>query len=129
MLDRNHYSYIVPGYSGHIPANILECPEEKLPSKQTAHIPGYQGYVKAINSENLFGNTFGKITDDVALSNYHTGADVDPMERYTSMNRMTSCDLAQVKTKKIATIVGVEPVDEVFNSPIPKEVLESFLTG
>ena len=30
MLDRNHYSYIVPGYSGHIPAHILEQPEEKL---------------------------------------------------------------------------------------------------
>jgi hypothetical protein len=31
MLDRNHYSYIVPGYSGHIPANILEEAEEKMP--------------------------------------------------------------------------------------------------
>jgi hypothetical protein len=41
MLDRNHYSYIVPGYSGHIPEKILEEPEERMPSKKTAHIPGY----------------------------------------------------------------------------------------
>ena len=41
MLDRNHYSYIVPGYSGHIPANVLETPEEKCQMKKTAHIPGY----------------------------------------------------------------------------------------
>ena len=93
MLDRNHYSYIVPGYSGHIPANVLETPEEKCQVKKTAHIPGYQGYVKSIKSENMFGKTFGKITDKIALDDQHTGPDVEPIMRYTSMNRLAFCDL------------------------------------
>ena len=66
MLDRDHYSYIVPGYSGMIPAHILEEDEKKVPSKKTAHIPGYCGYVKSIKSENMFGKTYGNITDKIA---------------------------------------------------------------
>ena len=79
MLDRNHYSYIVPGYSGHIPAHILEQPEEKLGCQRTAHIPGYKGYVKSIKSENMFGKTYGKITDMIANDKYHIGPDVQPI--------------------------------------------------
>jgi len=42
---------------------------------------------------------------------------------------MTNTDLSTVKVKRVAEVVGVCPVEEVFNAPIPKEVLESFLTG
>jgi hypothetical protein len=96
MLDRNHYSYIVPGYSGHIPAHVLEQQEEKMPQSKTAHIPGYKGYVKSIKSENLFGNTYGKITDMIAQDTYHVGPDVKPMERYTSLNRQAYCNLNEI---------------------------------
>jgi hypothetical protein len=76
MLDRNHYSYIVPGYSGKIPAHILEVEEQRVPSKKTAHIPGYLGYVKSIKSENCFGKTYGRITEMISKDNVHVGPDV-----------------------------------------------------
>ena len=79
MLDRNHYSYIVPGYSGHIPQNILEKQEEIAHVKPKAHIPGYQGYVPSIKSENMFGKTYGKITDLIANNDFVKGADVNPV--------------------------------------------------
>ena len=67
-----------------------------MPMQKTAHIPGYKGYVKSIKSENLFGNTYGKITDMIAQDTYHTGPDVQPMERYTSLNRQAYCNLNEI---------------------------------
>ena len=126
MLDRNHYSYIVPGYSGHIPAHILEQNEEKIPCSKTAQIPGYQGYVKSIKSENMFGKTYGKITDTIAQDAYHIGPDVKPIERYTSLNREAFCDLTKVHQKKIADVVGVSPAPEIYQAPIPKKIMYEF---
>ena len=126
MLDRNHYSYIVPGYSGHIPSHIKEQQEEKVLPKKTAQIPGYQGYVKSIKSENMFGKTYGKITDTIAQDAYHIGPDVKPIERYTSLNREAFCDLTKVHQKKIADVVGVKPAPEVYQAPIPKKIMYEF---
>ena len=126
MLDRNHYSYIVPGYSGHIPAHILEQAEEKLPQVKTAQIPGYQGYVKSIKSENMFGKTYGKITDTIAKDSYHIGPDVQPIERYTSLNREAFCDLTKVKEKNVSEVVGVCPAPEIYQAPIPKKIIYDF---
>jgi len=47
-------------------AKKVEEDEKKVPSKKTAHIPGYCGYVKSIKSENMFGKTYGNITDKIA---------------------------------------------------------------
>ena len=126
MLDRNHYSYIVPGYSGHIPSHIKEQQEEKVACKKTAQIPGYQGYVKSIKSENMFGKTYGTITDTIAKDSYHIGPDVQPVERYTSLNREAFCDLNKVETKPIAQVVGVSPTPENFQAPIPKGIQQDF---
>jgi hypothetical protein len=48
------------------------------------------------------------------------------MERYTSLNREAFSDLSKIKDKKIAEVVGVNPPPEVYNAPIPKDVMESF---
>ena len=60
------------------------------------HIPGYKGYVKSIKSENMFGKTYGKITDLIAKEQYHIGPDVQPIERYTSLNREAYCNLNEI---------------------------------
>ncbi len=109
MLDRDVYSYIVPHYSGHIPAHILEQDEDIQKKKPTAHIPGYKGYVPSIKSENLIGETYGKITERIAKGNYHQGQDYNPMIRYTSANREAYINLRNVVDKKVADVVGVNP--------------------
>ena len=48
------------------------------------------------------------------------------MERYTSLNREAFSDLSKIHDKKIAQVVGVNPEPEVYNAPIPKDVMESF---
>ena len=68
----------------------------------------------------MFGKTYGKITDMIALEDYHIGPDVEPMERYTSLNREAYCDLNEIKDKKIAEVVGVCPKPEDYQAPIPK---------
>ena len=46
----------------------------------------------------------------ISQDGYHIGPDVQPMERYTSLNREAFCDLNKIKDKKIAEVVGVEPL-------------------
>jgi len=126
MLDRDHYSYIVPGYSGHIPGNLLEREEYLEKPAPKAHIPGYKGYVASIKSENLIGKTYGKITGMVAAKEFHKGADVKPIERYTSLNREAYVNLRTVNDRKIAEVVGVKPPPPVYERPIPKTVINTF---
>ena len=47
-------------------------------------ISGYAGYVKGIKPENLYANTFGKITLNVAQEGYVKGQDIDPKYKYVS---------------------------------------------
>jgi len=78
----------MPGYTGHLPANRQVIHEEDLiPKARTAHIPGYCGYIPAVKSENLFGKTYGVITDKSATGNFAKGIDAPLNEKYCSMNR------------------------------------------
>ena len=60
----------MPGYTGYKPAHIKEEEERIKIESQAANqivdagprIPGYQGYVPNIKSENVFGTTYGKTT-------------------------------------------------------------------
>ena len=49
----------IPGYTGHRP-EVQEFESYNQRGDGRGHIPGYQGYVPAVKSENLFGSTFGK---------------------------------------------------------------------
>ena len=64
MLEGTRLDYLVPGYTGHIPKK--EQFDPVLNEKKEAHIPGYAGKVKSIKSENMYGQSFGKITDTIA---------------------------------------------------------------
>ncbi len=64
MLEGTRLKYIIPGYTGHIPKK--EEFDTNPAQKKEAHIPGYDGKVKSIKSENMYGQTFGKITGTVA---------------------------------------------------------------
>ena len=62
--------YKMPGYTGYKPAHITEEEErakvETMAANQKAdtgpRVPGYQGYVPSIKSENVFGSTYGHTT-------------------------------------------------------------------
>ena len=48
-------------------------------------VPGYQGYVPSIKSENVFGGTFGKTTTQQKEGKIKAGFDCDNSERYRSV--------------------------------------------
>ena len=65
---------MIPGYTGHTSSAIIEQRESaavaELSMRQAEEnkrhqyrVPGYQGYVPQIKSENVFGGTFGKTTN------------------------------------------------------------------
>ena len=63
----------LPGYTGHTSAQVYEAREasnieemtmrQKMDNERMRNkVPGYQGYVPQVKSENVFGTTFGKST-------------------------------------------------------------------
>ena len=56
-------------------------------SDQGPRVPGYQGYVPNIKSENVFGGTYGKTTHGQRLGAYvASGFDTNDKDRYTSVS-------------------------------------------
>ena len=56
-------------------------------SDQGPRVPGYQGYVPNIKSENVFGGTYGKTTHGQRLGAYvASGFDTNDRDRYTSVS-------------------------------------------
>jgi len=77
------YPYVIPGYTGHIPSQEEQEGGEYKPSP-TSQIPGYVGYIKHLKPENMFGKTYGKITDLANTEQTQIGNVIDDNFRYTS---------------------------------------------
>lgn len=81
MLERQGH---LPGYTGHIPKNPALEEVGQVPVKHS-HIPNYQGFIPGVKAENLFGKTYGKITEISSLGTHNKGRDVPPEEKYKSI--------------------------------------------
>lgn len=81
MLERQGH---LPGYTGHIPKNPALEEVGPVPVKHS-HIPNYQGFIPGAKAENLFGKTYGKITEISSLGTHNKGRDVPPEEKYKSI--------------------------------------------
>ena len=62
---------------------LLDQAEED--ARHTNRVPGYQGYVPSIKSENVFGDTFGGATRKQKEGKIKAGFDCDNGERYQSV--------------------------------------------
>ena len=81
MLERQGH---LPGYTGHIPKNPALEEVGQIPVKYS-HIPNYQGFIPSVKAENLFGKTYGKITEMSALGSHNIGRDMPPDDKYKSI--------------------------------------------
>ena len=108
MQKNPKLSYIVPGYTGHIP-KAGQRPVDIEPEDPHGQIPGYCGYIKSIKPENIFANTYGNITYMINCEHYHQGQDVGPEQRYNSLTTSTYVDQSTITPKTAATLVGVTP--------------------
>ena len=57
-----------------------------------SHIPGYQGYVPSVKSENLFAESFAKTSNKSIEQNVHKGFDINGKEKYNTVTRQTFQD-------------------------------------
>lgn len=81
MLERQGH---LPGYTGHIPKNPALEEVGQAPVKYS-HIPNYQGFIPSVKAENLFGKTYGKITEMSALGTHNIGRDMPADDKYKSI--------------------------------------------
>ncbi len=48
---------------------------------------GYGGYIKGVKSENLYGETYGTVTNKVYTDNIQRGNEIDPSFRFESSTK------------------------------------------
>ena len=88
----------MPGYTGYVSAQIGEEREAAALQEMTIRkakddavmrnkVPGYQGFVPQVRSENVFGETFGKSTLAQKEGKIKAGFDLGSGERYKSVNQ------------------------------------------
>jgi hypothetical protein len=75
---------------------------------------GYQGFVKGIKSENMFGQTYGKITEKTNAGDIQRGRDAPSEIRYKTMNMEHHKHPVDMVAATVANTVGVKPREEVF---------------
>ena len=116
MLKNSKTSYIVPGYTGHLPRSAMR--EQEIPlDNPHGQIPGYCGYIESVKPENIFGKTYGNITYQINCETYHKGQDVGADLRYNSMARDTYVNQSEVIQRTAANIVGVNPLPPNYRLP------------
>ena len=57
-------------------------------AKHQSRVPGYQGYVPQIKSENVFGGTFGTTTRQQKCGQIQVGFDCPNKDRYRSQAQL-----------------------------------------
>lgn len=59
------------GYKGHIPGKSSILKNTKTINDKQALIPGYKGYVFALETENLYGKSFHRLTKEIKEGEYY----------------------------------------------------------
>ena len=77
-------------------------------------LTGYQGFVKGIKAENMFGQTYGKITEKTNAGDIQRGRDAPSEIRYKTMNMEHHKDPVDMQASTVAASVGVNPREEKF---------------
>ena len=89
----------------------------QVPLAANARI-GYQGFVPAIKAENMFGETFGKITYKSSNGEVIRGRDAPPEERYKTLTMEHHKHPEEMIAPTVATTVGVDRPPEMFDKVI-----------
>jgi hypothetical protein len=75
---------------------------------------GYQGFVPAIKAENMFGETFGKITAKSGNGDVIRGREAPPEERYKTLTMDYHKHPEKMTAPTVASMVGVDRPPEIF---------------
>ncbi|OMJ89552.1 hypothetical protein SteCoe_8252 [Stentor coeruleus] len=121
MLERQGH---LPGYTGHIAKNPALEEVGPVPVKHS-HIPNYQGFIPSVKAENLFGKTYGKITEISSLGTHNKGKDIPPEEKYKSIAQENYTNQLRINVMPFRPKEYPEPpVDPI--TEIPPETISMF---
>ena len=62
-------------------------------------IPGYVGFISSVRAENIYGKTYGKITEECYNGQYYRGSELPPDVRFTSTAKGAFVDPQAIKNK------------------------------
>lgn len=121
MLDRHGH---LPGYTGHIP-KIQQSEEAPEPQPRRPQLPNYMGFIPGVKSENLFGKTYGKITEMSALGTYNKGRDMPTDEKFKSITQENYTNQLRIHVPFLhPKEYPLPPEDPI--SQVPLEALNAF---
>ena len=104
----------IPGYTGHVAQQRFDPqpPVEVNQHPPQYQIPGYLGFIPSIKSDNIYGKSYGRITNLVSNNQVH---DFDHTKPYTTTEQLQLVDQKQVKQLSAAEVVGIH--DKYFQVP------------
>jgi len=113
----------LPGYTGHVP-KLLGEETSGIAHARRPQIPNYQGFIPGVKSENLFGQTYGRITEASALEEYHKGRDLPIDSRYQTVTKMTYKNQLRIPVMplrpKVYPPAPIDPVDLIPETTLAK---------
>ena len=96
MIEIKNKKNPIVGYMGWSPSK-LQQEDNSSGINQDSHIPGYVGYIPSVKAENLFANTYGKVTQNCHKGNYPKGIEHPPEIKYVSTTKGTYVDPKNIK--------------------------------
>lgn len=63
-------------------------------------VPGYVGFIPSIRAENLYGKTYGRITEDCYHGQYYQGGELPADIRFLSTTKQAFVDPKNIKEKE-----------------------------
>ena len=95
MATLNVRTNSVVGYTGFKPEQQFTIPEPS-PYRNIqgtrSHIPGYRGYVPAVKSENVLGQSFARISSHSLNGRIPQGGNQSVTDRYCTTNKAAFVD-------------------------------------
>jgi hypothetical protein len=79
-----------------------------------------------VASENIFGKTYGTVTEKSAVGDFVKGIDAPAEEKYRSMGMAEFQNQAQVNGKSAAQSVGIVKHDDIYKKPIDPADVNKF---
>lgn len=115
----------IPGYTGH--QRVIEEADQRYGHKEPQkQIPGYAGYIPGIDSENVFGQTYGKTSYASSANSFHRGIDEPSNLKYNTIMKKEFIDHAYQQHETTAQIVGVHREEDSYQKPIPPTTIQKF---
>ncbi len=112
------------GYTGHIPKYEKEEFINRI--VHIKHIPGYMGFVSAIQSENKYGESYGKETAQSLAGTIRKGTDVPSYIRYTSTAREDYNGKSKKDEVSTAELLGISEPNVTYKKPLPVDTINKF---